>query len=116
MFRTSYVEMDLSILVVFLTSFILILYALEFFIYRKIKLIYKTIHNQKLQKFSQFKFSELSRIKDPVSDVTEEVLEWAINQKDEIDQLKENESFLLSLNTSHNLLGAFFLRRNRNPQ
>ncbi len=109
-FHASNMQMVLSIFIIFGTSFTLILYSLEFFIYRKIKLIYKTIHNQKLQKFSQFNFTELSRVNDPVSDVNEEVLEWAVNQKQEIDQLKQNEIFRKDFlgNVSHELKTPIF--------
>ncbi len=109
-FKSGYTEMIVSVIVVFFTSFTLILYALEFFIYRKIKLIYKTIHNQKLQKFSQFNFTELSRVNDPVSDVNEEVLEWAADQKIEMDQLKQNEIFRKDFlgNVSHELKTPIF--------
>ncbi|MFN3445833.1 MAG: sensor histidine kinase, partial [Bacteroidia bacterium] len=42
----------LTILIVtFIASFLLFFYSIEYFIYRKIKLIYKTIHSLKTQKY-----------------------------------------------------------------
>jgi len=109
-FKSSLTEIFFSMLVVFTTSYILILYALDFFIYRKIKLIYKTIHSQKVQKFDQLKFPELGMVSDPVSAVTQEVLDWAADQKTEIDQLKKNEIYRKEFlgNVSHELKTPIF--------
>ncbi len=110
LFKSSLLELVLSTLVIFVTAYILILYSLDFFIYRKIKLIYKTIHSQKVQKFDQLKFPELSMVEDPVSAVTQEVLDWAADQKTEIDQLKRNEIYRKEFlgNVSHELKTPIF--------
>jgi len=109
-FKSTLTEILFSFLVVFGTSYFLILYALDFFIYRKIKLIYKTIHSQKVQKFDQLKFPELGMVNDPVSAVTQEVLDWAADQKTEIDQLKKNEIYRKEFlgNVSHELKTPIF--------
>jgi len=109
-FHSTTLELVLSFSVVFITAYILILYALDFFIYRKIKLIYKTIHSQKIQKFDQLKFPELGMVNDPVSAVTQEVLDWAADQRTEIDQLKRNEIYRKEFlgNVSHELKTPIF--------
>ena len=68
----------LSILIVFPTTF-LIAYlgfriAIEKFIYKKIKLIYRTIHNLKLKKGDKVK--EFNFNSDVLSSVKTEVEEW----------------------------------------
>lgn len=65
---------------------------LDRFIYRKIKLIYKNIHDLKLGKFglSQDKTYLNSNIIDEVND---EVQKWAVTKNKEIARLKEQENF-----------------------
>ena len=109
-FRASFIFLGFSFGITFLASYILILYSLDFFIYRKIKLVYKTIHSRKTQKFDQSKFPELGMVNDPVSAVTQEVLDWAADQKSEIDQLKRNEIYRKEFlgNVSHELKTPIF--------
>ncbi len=109
-FTSTLTEILLSATVVFFTAYVMILYALDFFIYRKIKLIYKTIHSQKVQKFDQIKFPELGMVSDPVTAVTQEVLDWAADQRTEIDQLKRNEIYRKEFlgNVSHELKTPIF--------
>jgi two-component system phosphate regulon sensor histidine kinase PhoR len=75
----------------FATTFILFIYAIEVFIYRKIKLVYKNIHNLKLKKvgprFPEFQSS------DPITDVENEVRNWAEAKFTDIEQLREMEQY-----------------------
>ncbi len=79
-------------LLLLVASFSLFLVAIERFIYRKIKLIYKSIHHLKLGK--ELKDSLGEKIsEDPLEDVEQEVMEWATTKRKEIDELKKIEQF-----------------------
>lgn len=79
------------IIIVVSTTFI-IFYAIEKFVYRKIKLIYKSIHRLKLGK--DLKDSLGERIsEDPINDVQKEVMDWASDKRTEIENLKRTEQF-----------------------
>lgn len=92
-------------------SFTFFYYALEVFIYRKIKLIYKTIHRLKTEKHkrSVLKLNEWSDT-DPLGEVNKEVLSWAREQRLEIEQLKKLETFRKEFlgNVSHELKTPIF--------
>ncbi|MFN7118607.1 MAG: sensor histidine kinase [Saprospiraceae bacterium] len=61
-------------------------YYLERYIYRKIKLIYKTIREEKLS--TQDKVTTIDMNRNIMDDVEREVTEWADNQRREIDKYK----------------------------
>jgi two-component system phosphate regulon sensor histidine kinase PhoR len=80
------------LLVAALTYFIFLI-AVERFIYRKIKLVYKTIHNLKLDRFTKDILGKSIRTDDPVADVEEEVKAWAEKNNQEIETLKKAEQY-----------------------
>jgi two-component system phosphate regulon sensor histidine kinase PhoR len=90
-------------------TYIIILFALELFIYRKIKLIYKTIHHFKTSKIQKTNYIDNYNL-DPIKRVNEEVIEWANHQKQEITQLKATEQFRKEFlgNVSHELKTPIF--------
>lgn len=90
-------------------SFFLFFYTLEFFIYRKIKLIYKTIHSLKTQKYDAI-LKNFDWDKDPISEMNKEVIKWARDNKMEIDQLKKLADFRKEFlgNVSHELKTPIF--------
>lgn len=90
-------------------TFIVILFGLELFIYRKIKLIYKTIHHFKTSSIKTPNYIDNYNL-DPIKRVNEEVLEWANDQKREISQLKAAEEFRKEFlgNVSHELKTPIF--------
>ncbi|NQW43186.1 MAG: sensor histidine kinase [Bacteroidetes bacterium] len=90
-------------------TFIIIVFGLEVFIYRKIKLIYKTIHKFKTTKFKSENFT-VDLDKDPIKKVNEEVIQWAYDQKQEITQLKAMENYRKDFlgNVSHELKTPIF--------
>jgi two-component system, OmpR family, phosphate regulon sensor histidine kinase PhoR len=90
-------------------SFFLFFYTLEFFIYRKIKLIYKTIHSLKTQKYDAI-LSNFDWDKDPIGEMNKEVIKWARDNKMEIDQLKRLADFRKEFlgNVSHELKTPIF--------
>ncbi len=85
-----------------LTYFVLY-QAVENFIYRKIKLIYKKIHALKSTKGMA---DEVMRVADdPISEVNKEVIEWAKTQATIISTLQQQEKFRRDFlgNVSHEL-------------
>ncbi len=90
-------------------SFFLFFYTLEFFIYRKIKLIYKTIHSLKTQKYDAV-LENFDWDKDPIFEMSKEVINWARDKKMEIDQLKKVADFRKEFlgNVSHELKTPIF--------
>jgi two-component system phosphate regulon sensor histidine kinase PhoR len=85
-------------------GYFIVLFFLERFIYRKIKLIYKSIHRFKTQKFSPEEVSPISK-DDPIADVSKQVLQWMRSNQREIEELKKQESFRRDFlgNVSHEL-------------
>jgi len=65
-------------------SYVVVLAYLDRYIYRKIKLIYKTIHNQKVN--SEIKRDGVDLDQPIIDDVEQEVEEWAEKQQQQIDQ------------------------------
>lgn len=84
--------------------------ALESFIYRRIKLIYKSIHQLKVKGAKNNLKSRIKDSDDIISDVDREVYEWAQNKKQEIDELKELEHYRKEFigNLSHELKTPIF--------
>ena len=73
-------------------SYFLLHLLLERFIYRKIKVIYKTIHELKLGKLG-FSEDKVNLGADIINDVNDEVQRWAVKKNNEISRLKELESY-----------------------
>ena len=95
--------------VIFLGSFGLILYTLQTFIYRKIKLIYKLIYQTKASKKEEFYYKNILPQKS-IDEVREDVEEWAQQRKTEIEMLQQNEAFRKEFlqNLSHELKTPIF--------
>ena len=68
------------------SSYIVIIYYLRKYLYRKIKLIYKTIHQHKLSPEEKTAIIDIDA--NIVDDVEREVAEWADNQEKEIHKYK----------------------------
>ena len=68
----------------FAISYAIVLATLDRYIYRKIKLIYKTIHSQKVS--GDVKRDGIDPDQPVIDDVELEVAEWAENQQEQIDQ------------------------------
>lgn len=99
----------LSFLVIFLGSYGLILFSLQTFIYRKIKLIYKLISQTKATKREEFYYKKVLPQKG-IDEVRIDVENWAIQKKQEVEILKENERFRKEFlqNLSHELKTPIF--------
>lgn len=71
----------------FLTTYFISLYVLEKYIYRRVKLVYKTIHNRKL--LSREKRDVVDLDKSIFDEVEKEVTEWAEDKEAEVKKYKE---------------------------
>src|ERR1700744_932299 len=91
-FRHSWYDVTITFGVTIITSFLVFYYLIEKYIYSKIKLIYKLIHNLKLGRDLRDAFGEHVSA-DPINDVEHEVKEWAKQKKTEIDTLRTQEKF-----------------------
>jgi len=81
-----------SLLIVLGGSYGLILFTLEKFIYRKIKLIYKLIHQTKATKKEEVYFKYILPQKS-IDEVREDVEKWGEKRNEEIEMLKKNEAY-----------------------
>ena len=91
-FRHNWYDVGITFGVTIITSFFVFYYLIEKYIYSKIKLIYKLIHNLKLGRDLRDALGEHISA-DPINDVEQEVKEWAKLKKIEIDELRTQEKF-----------------------
>jgi two-component system phosphate regulon sensor histidine kinase PhoR len=91
-FQHSIKDLLITFGVTIVTSFVVFYYLIEKYIYSKIKLIYKLIHNLKLGRDLRDALGEHVSA-DPINDVEQEVQEWAKQKKTEIDGLRNQEKF-----------------------
>lgn len=99
----------ISFLVVFIFSYFILYNVLRHFIDRKIKLIYKFIFQTKATKQEEF-FNKQILPRKSLEEVEEEVQQWAIDKKNEWENMKKNEEFRKEflLNLSHELKTPVF--------
>ncbi len=98
----------LLFLITLLTCFLIFSYVLRIFIYRKIKLIYKSISSAKNSK--QKAKDRIDANEDILANVSKEVMEWQQTRTDEIAELKKMENFRKEFlgNVSHELKTPLF--------
>ncbi|MBL7742839.1 MAG: sensor histidine kinase [Chitinophagaceae bacterium] len=84
--------MVVSFCIILFGGYFLISFVLEKFIYRKIKLIYKFIHQTKATKKEETYYKYLLP-KKSIDEVREDVEAWAEENKQEIELLRQNEQF-----------------------
>ncbi|MCE2496245.1 MAG: sensor histidine kinase [Flavobacteriales bacterium] len=107
--RITQTELDLTAdlavtAVSFLVGFLIFRYAVYQFIYKKVELLYKSIHDIRTGDF------EDEEVTGDLDEVNREVSEWAENQRKEIAQLKVRESYRKEFigNVSHELKTPIF--------
>ncbi len=107
--NTSFVKSLISALATLVFSVVLFFYSLEYFIYKKIKLIYKTIHSLKTQKYDA-RLTNFDWRTDPIANMNKEVISWARDQKEQMEQLKKLADFRKEFlgNVSHELKTPIF--------
>jgi two-component system phosphate regulon sensor histidine kinase PhoR len=108
LFDQSWPHFLILLLLTFVLTYFLVYNAMQIFIYRKIKLIYKSIHTLKLGKDDKAFGEYISD--DPMNDVEKEVQEWAFTKRREIEDLKRMEQFRREFlaNVSHELKTPLF--------
>ncbi len=108
-FQQKWIDFLITFSVSIIITYAVFYYLIERFVYSKIKLIYKLIHNLKLGKDLKDALGEYVSA-DPINDVEQEVKEWARDKKSEIDQLKQQEKFRREFltNISHELKTPLF--------
>ena len=99
----------IAFFIIFLGSYGLILFTLQTFIYRKIKLIYKLIYQTKASKREEFYYKTILPQKS-IDEVREDVELWAKQRKAEVEILQRNEVFRKEFlqNLSHELKTPIF--------
>jgi two-component system phosphate regulon sensor histidine kinase PhoR len=92
-----------------LVSYTFIYFMIERFVYRKIKIIYKLIYQTKASKREEFYYKNILPQKS-IEEVSEDVEQWAVQRKEEIEILRKNEDFRKEflLNLSHELKTPIF--------
>lgn len=81
-----------AFVLIFLVSYFLVFNIIQNFIYRKIKLIYKFIHQTKATRREEMYYKYILPQKS-IDDVREDVEAWAAQQSREMDILKQNEVY-----------------------
>jgi two-component system phosphate regulon sensor histidine kinase PhoR len=99
----------LSFIIICLGSYGMILFMVQRFVYRKIKLIYKLIYQTKASKREEFYYKNILPQKS-IDEVREDVETWAEQRKAEIEVLKKNEVYRKEFlqNLSHELKTPIF--------
>jgi two-component system phosphate regulon sensor histidine kinase PhoR len=95
--------------ITFVVTYFLYFYTLQYFIYRKIKLIYKFIFQTKATKREEFFYKNILPQKS-IDEVSHDVEQWALQKKGEIESLKQNEQFRKEflMNLAHELRTPIF--------
>lgn len=107
--KDNWISFVVTLSVVFIFSYFIIHSVLKQFINRKIKLIYKFIFQTKATKKEEFFNREILPQKS-MEEVEADVRQWAIEKRDELENMKRNEEFRKEflLNLSHELKTPVF--------
>ena len=99
----------ITFVIIYTGSYGLVLFMVQIFVYRKIKLIYKLIYQTKASKREEFYYKNILPQKS-IDEVREDVENWAQQRKSEIEVLKQNEAYRKEFlqNLSHELKTPIF--------
>lgn len=99
----------IAFVLTFIVAYTLYFYTLQYFFYRKIKLIYKFIYQTKATKREEFFYQNILPQKS-IDEVRKDVERWAIEKRDEIEMLQKNEQFRKEflMNLAHELRTPIF--------
>lgn len=106
--QISYLVFFVGGLLLYIVSYSVFYYILNNFIYNKIRLVYKTIHELKAP--SRERQEKLYRNSDIIQRANEEVAAWASDKRKEIEDLKKMEAYRREFlgNVSHELKTPIF--------
>jgi two-component system phosphate regulon sensor histidine kinase PhoR len=99
-------EIVLTVVLIFLSTWLIFYKVLQQFIYNKIKLIFRNMHSMRVER-DAFK---LDMTKDVLGDVNKKVVDWAEDRMAEIKDLREKENFRKEFvgNVAHELKTPIF--------
>ena len=108
-FQLSWQHFVTIFLISFISSSLLLYYAVEVYLRNRIKLVYKIIHRFKLSKSLKESIGE-STSDDPLREMETQVQDWVADKSKEIEDLKKMEQFRKEFlgNLSHELKTPLF--------
>jgi two-component system phosphate regulon sensor histidine kinase PhoR len=108
-YERNYLPALIVFIAIVLLSYIFIYLMIQRFVYRKIKIIYKLIYQTKASKREEFYYKNILPQKS-IEEVSDDVEQWAVQRKEEIEALRKNEDFRKEflLNLSHELKTPIF--------
>jgi two-component system phosphate regulon sensor histidine kinase PhoR len=106
--QLNWLHIAIIFTITFVATYFIVVYLLEIFIYRKIKLIYKNMSAYRGAKERTLEKVDLNE--DILGNVNQEVIDWQQNRTDEIAELKKLETFRKEFlgNVSHELKTPIF--------
>ncbi len=109
LYTEQWVPSVLLFIGLFIIAYLIISNTVKRFVYRKIKLIYKLIYQTKASKKEEFYYKNILP-QSSIEEVSEDVEQWAVQHKEEIEVLRKNEIFRKEflLNLSHELKTPIF--------
>jgi two-component system phosphate regulon sensor histidine kinase PhoR len=108
-FFKNWIQFAIITSLILISSYAIVYYVINQFVYRKIKIIYKLIAQTKATKREEFYNNEILQPKN-LDDVNEEVNTWVAERKQEIEKLESNEQFRKQflMNLAHELKTPIF--------
>ncbi len=108
-YEDNFLPAFIVFLLLSLVAYIFIYLMIQQFVYRKIKIIYKLIYQTKASKREEFYYKNILPQKS-IEEVSDDVEQWAVQRKEEIEILRKNEDFRKEflLNLSHELKTPIF--------